>query len=236
MNFSHDSTSPIVARSKAASRFDQMSSFKNHSYASLRVTSNSVTIRTVMSVRHALLAILATEAVSTYALRKEFEARTGIIWPLNIGQVSTTMSRLERDGLVYRAADEDAAPWQLTPTGIQELQQWWSTPLLREAPDRNELVIKLSMAAYDPHVDFLGVIQKQRSAAMHALHDVTRAARNLTPDDLASRLILRHQIYSLEAEIRWLDDTEQLHSLRLRPTRAVAKDTTRARHPQGVQR
>ncbi|MGL4831412.1 MAG: PadR family transcriptional regulator [Propionibacteriaceae bacterium] len=189
-----------------------------------------------MSVRHALLAIVATEAVSTYALRKEFEARTGVIWPLNIGQVSTTMSRLERDGLVYRAANEDAAPWQLTSAGKYELHQWWNTPLLREAPDRNELVIKLSMAACDPQVDFLAVIQKQRSAAMHALHDVTRAARNLAPDDLASRLILRHQIYSLEAEIRWLDDTEQLQSLHPRSIRPTAKDVASPRLPQGIQR
>ena len=37
-------------------------------------------------------------------LREGFEAATGDVWPLNVGQVYTTLQRLERDGLV-RVAD-----------------------------------------------------------------------------------------------------------------------------------
>jgi DNA-binding PadR family transcriptional regulator len=35
-----------------------------------------------------------------YGLKTEYEAATADVWPLNVGQVYTTLSRLERDGLV----------------------------------------------------------------------------------------------------------------------------------------
>ena len=53
-----------------------------------------------MSVRHALLALLSEGPKYGLQLRQEFEARTGEVWPLNVGQVYTTLQRLERDGLV----------------------------------------------------------------------------------------------------------------------------------------
>ncbi|MCK9904524.1 PadR family transcriptional regulator [Parafrankia colletiae] len=53
-----------------------------------------------MSVRNGLLALLAERPMYGYQLRAEFETRTGSTWPLNIGQVYTTLRRLERDGLV----------------------------------------------------------------------------------------------------------------------------------------
>ena len=53
-----------------------------------------------MSIRHSLLALLQDRPRYGYQLRTEFEDRTGSSWPLNIGQVYTTLDRLERDGLV----------------------------------------------------------------------------------------------------------------------------------------
>jgi DNA-binding PadR family transcriptional regulator len=59
-----------------------------------------------VSVRNALLALLEQGPRYGYQLRAEFEHRTGGTWPLNVGQVYTTLARLERDGLVEgRGAD-----------------------------------------------------------------------------------------------------------------------------------
>ena len=55
-----------------------------------------------MSVRNSLLALLDSQPMYGAQLKAEFEARTGGQWPLNIGQVYTTLGRLERDGLVER--------------------------------------------------------------------------------------------------------------------------------------
>jgi DNA-binding PadR family transcriptional regulator len=51
-------------------------------------------------VKHGLLALLERGPMHGYQLRVAFEESTGGTWPLNIGQVYTTLSRLEPDGLV----------------------------------------------------------------------------------------------------------------------------------------
>jgi hypothetical protein len=53
-----------------------------------------------MSVRHALLALLSEGPKYGLQLRDEYEAVTGDVWPLKVGQVYTTLQRLEREGLV----------------------------------------------------------------------------------------------------------------------------------------
>src|ERR1700719_4282009 len=61
-----------------------------------------------MSVRHALLALLSEGPKYGLQLREEFEANTGQVWPLNVGQVYTTLQRFERDGLVVAASDAES--------------------------------------------------------------------------------------------------------------------------------
>ena len=62
-----------------------------------------------MSVPHALLALLSEGPKYGLRLQNEFEARTGEVWPLNVGQVYTTLQRLERDGLVETDDGESEA-------------------------------------------------------------------------------------------------------------------------------
>jgi DNA-binding PadR family transcriptional regulator len=59
-----------------------------------------------MSIRHGLLALLEEGPRYGYQLKSEFESRTGSTWPLNVGQVYTTLGRLERDGLVSPAGED----------------------------------------------------------------------------------------------------------------------------------
>ena len=142
-----------------------------------------------MSVRQALLALLEQGPMYGYQLRAEFEQRTGATWPLNVGQVYTTLTRLERDGLVEsaeadEAADQGAAQgashgaiYRVTPAGRDEVAAWFTTPVPRTQPPRDELAIKLAIAVTVPGVDVGRVIQQQRSATMAALQDYTRLKR-----------------------------------------------------------
>src|SRR5947208_14445974 len=98
-----------------------------------------------MSVRYALLALLSEGPKYGLQLREEFEARTGEVWPLNVGQVYTTLQRLERDGLVESDdAGEDSRQkrFRITPAGDEELVEWLRTPPDLSSPPRDELVIK----------------------------------------------------------------------------------------------
>ncbi|WP_244930551.1 PadR family transcriptional regulator [Nocardioides sp. W7] len=166
-----------------------------------------------MSVKQALLALLEQGPMYGYQLRSEFEQRTGGTWPLNVGQVYTTLARLERDGLVAgTGADDDGhLVYRLTDTGRGEVAAWFTTPVARTQPPRDELAIKLALAVTVPGVDVGRVIQQQRSATMTALQDYTRLKRGEGGNeraDLAWGLVLESLVFAAEAEIRWLDHCE----------------------------
>src|SRR5690625_2080058 len=168
-----------------------------------------------MSVKQGLLALLSEEPMGVARLRKEFEARTGGTWPLNIGQVYTTVQRLERDGLVAHAeesdADGDVDLYALTDAGSEAAAGWWHTPVRRGAPERDELVIKVALAVTAPGVSVREVVQRQRTETMRALRDLTRLAAQTDPSspaDLSFSLVLDNHIFTAEAELRWLDHIE----------------------------
>jgi DNA-binding PadR family transcriptional regulator len=163
-----------------------------------------------MSIRYGLLALLAEGPRYGNQLRSEFERRTAATWPLNVGQVYTTISRLERDGLVEPAGDDrDGHPlYRLTEAGRAELAAWWRTPVRREERPRDELAIKLALAVTVPGVDVRGLVQTQRSDTMRALQEYTRLKAGQPRADLAWQLVLDAFVFQAEAEIRWLDHCE----------------------------
>lgn len=165
-----------------------------------------------MSVRNAMLALVAQQSAGVYRLKQMFEEQTCGAWPLNIGQVYQTMQRLERDGFVtshaQKNAGRDAEIFELTSEGRAVLEQWWSTPVRRERPDRDELVMKLAVAAADPTVDVSAMIQTQRRASIQTLRDFTRLKAGADDSELAWKLILERHVFELEAELNWLDHME----------------------------
>jgi DNA-binding PadR family transcriptional regulator len=160
-----------------------------------------------MSIRHSLLALLQDQPRYGY----QFEDRTGSTWPLNIGQVYTTLDRLERDGLVSNDGGdgEGHVVYSITAAGKAEVQGWFATPVERTNPPRNELAIKLALAVTLPGVDVAAIIQAQRVASMRALQDYTKSRRDTAasnrPGDTAWLLVLDSLIFQTEAEVRWLD-------------------------------
>nr|WP_029289255.1 PadR family transcriptional regulator [Cellulomonas sp. HZM] len=186
-----------------------------------------------MSVRQGMLALLASEPMHAYQLRQQFEQRTGGTWPLNMGQVSTTLDRLVRDGLVEQVPSSDPAAYRLTADGRAELAHWWSTPVVRSAPQRDELSIKLALAVTAPGVDVREIVQAQRTETMRALTDLTRLKADLpaqveSADDLAWSLVLDNLVFSAEAEVRWLDHVE------VRVARAALRPATPSSAPSPV--
>lgn len=164
-----------------------------------------------MTIRHGLLALLERRAMYGYQLRAAFEESTGATWPLNIGQVYTTLSRLERDGLVRPLPSNDGGqrPYEITDEGRAALTDWFRTPISRGDRPRDELAIKLALALTTPGVDVRAVVQTQRTATMRTLQELTRLKiRDDRPADLAWRLVLDSMLFQAEAEIRWLDHCE----------------------------
>src|SRR4051812_34198660 len=120
-----------------------------------------------MSVRYGLLALLDEAPSHGYQLKTAFERRTGGNWALNIGQVYTTIQRLERDGLVESidpdgASDDDRREYRITPLGRAQLNGWFDNPVVAEAPARDELTIKVLLAVAAGDVDVTALLQRQR--------------------------------------------------------------------------
>jgi DNA-binding PadR family transcriptional regulator len=181
-----------------------------------------------MSVRHALLALLSEGPKYGLQLREEFEARTGEIWPLNVGQVYTTLQRLERDGLVESDdAGEDGPQkgFRITADGSAELSGWLRTPPDLTSPPRDELVIKVLVALRLPGVDVHELIQVHRRYLMKLMQQWTRLKEDEARFDLGLALVVDAELFRLDSVIRWLDAAEG----RLR--RAAAEDPAPAPGP-----
>ena len=141
-----------------------------------------------MSVPHALLALLSEGPTYGLRLQSEFQARTGEVWPLNVGQVYTTLQRLERDGLVEtddRDGDRSRKHYRITPAGNRELADWLRTPPDLVPPPRDELMIKVLVALQVPGIDVYEILQVHRRRAVEIMQRYTRVKAAAAKDDLA---------------------------------------------------
>jgi len=175
-----------------------------------------------MSVRHALLALLSEGPKYGLQLRQEFESGTGEVWPLNVGQVYTTLQRLERDGLVESedaGGDGPQKGYRLTEAGGRELEDWLRTPT--DTPlARDELVIKVLVALRVPGIDVHQVIQAHRRHVLEAMQRYTRLKGDAGEDDVALAVVVDAQIFRLEAVVRWLDAADTRLAGRTAPVAA----------------
>ncbi len=160
-----------------------------------------------MSIRHALLALLSEGHKYDLQLREEFEARTGEVWPLNVGQVYTTLQRLERDGLVEsEGADEGPQKaFQITDSGAAELADWLRTPPDLSSPPRDELVMKVLVAIRRPGTDVNDVIQEHRRYLVQLMQQWMRIKESGAESDLNLALAVDAELFRLDSVVRWLD-------------------------------
>jgi DNA-binding PadR family transcriptional regulator len=164
-----------------------------------------------MSVRHALLALLSEGPKYGLQLRQEFESRTGEVWPLNVGQVYTTLQRLERDGLVESNDTDEDGPqkgFHITKEGADELAQWLRTPPDFSSPPRDELVIKVLVALGLPGVDVHEVVQVHRRYLVELMQQWTRLKEDESRLDLNFALVVDAELFRLDSLIRWLDTAD----------------------------
>jgi DNA-binding PadR family transcriptional regulator len=165
-----------------------------------------------MSVRHALLALLSEGPKYGLQLREEFEARTGEVWPLNVGQVYTTLQRLERDGLV-ESDDDDGQDgpqkgFRITTAGATELAGWLRTPPDMSSPPRDELVMKVLVALRVPGTDVRDVIQVHRRYLVQLMQQWTRIKESEAESDISLALVVDAELFRLDAVVRWLDTAD----------------------------
>ena len=192
-----------------------------------------------MSVRHALLALLSEGPKYGLQLRQEFEARTGEVWPLNVGQVYTTLQRLERDGLVQSDDTEDGPQkgFRITADGQDELDAWLRTPPDLSLPPRDELVIKVLVAWRVPGVDVHEVIQVHRRYLVELMQQWTRLKEDEAQFDIGFALAVDAELFRLDSVVRWLDTADgRLRRAATEPPTPAAPAMPRLRRRVGARR
>jgi DNA-binding PadR family transcriptional regulator len=191
-----------------------------------------------MSFRHAMLALLSEGPKYGLQLRQEFEARTGEVWPLNVGQVYTTLQRLERDGLVESDDAGDDGPqkgFRITAAGESELATWLRTPPDLSLPPRDELVVKILVAMRVPGVDVFELIQVHRRYLVELMQQWTRLKEDEAEFDLAFALAVDAELFRLDSVVRWLDAADgRLKRAALEPPRPVPAGMPRLRRRAAV--
>jgi DNA-binding PadR family transcriptional regulator len=162
-----------------------------------------------MSVPHALLALLSEKPKYGLRLQNEFKARTGEVWPLNVGQVYTTLQRLERDGLVEADGQAERSQkqkrYRITSAGAQALAEWLRTPPELVPPPRDELVIKVLVALQVPGTDVHEILQVHRRHVIEVMQRYTRIKAEAAEDDVPLALVADAELFRLEGIVRWLD-------------------------------
>jgi DNA-binding PadR family transcriptional regulator len=158
-----------------------------------------------------LLALLSEGPKYGLQLRQEFEARTGEVWPLNVGQVYTTLQRLERDGLVESEDSADEGPqkgFHITSEGEAELTKWLRTPPDLSSPPRDELVIKVLVALELPGIDVHELVQVHRRYLVELMQQWTRLKEDESRFDLSFALVVDAELFRLDSLVRWLDTVD----------------------------
>lgn len=150
-----------------------------------------------------------------YQLKTEFEGATGGVWPLNVGQVYTTLDRLARDGLVEASESDGQKSYEITAAGRTALGDWWQAVPVDDPPPRDELMLKMLLAIEHGERHALDVLTRQRTA-LHSLLQQRRQQHRMAavapwPEPatstagLAARLVVDALVVRAEADLRWLD-------------------------------
>ena len=178
-----------------------------------------------MSVRHALLGLLAQRPRHGYDLHDAFEAVVGgeQNWDVKPAQVYSTLARLEQAGYVAEeSVEQEGGPekhiYAITPAGRNELAAWFQAGVPPEH-HRDEFYLKLMLGLVTGEASPSRLIQLQRGHLVRSLHALTAQRARLNPQTALAQMLLHDKgIMHLEAYLRWLDMIEaRLEDVRRQP-------------------
>ena len=163
-----------------------------------------------MSLKYGVLGLLVGQPLHGYEVKNRFEAMLGGTWDVNIGQVYTTLQRLERDGLVRpvgRRGDRGKQLYELSPEGREALDQWLAEPDAGPQQLHEDIYVKLLLATRVANGDLSQLLARQKRAYLQRLRDLNRLEERARRDgrvDLAR--LVRGALLHTEADLKWMDE------------------------------
>ena len=163
-----------------------------------------------MSLKYGVLGLLTREPLHGYEVKNRFESMLGGTWEVNIGQIYTTLQRLERDGLVRPVGprgDRGKQAYELSAGGRRALDEWLARPDSGPQSLHEEIYVKLLLATRVANGDLPELIGRQKRAYLQRLRDLNRLEERARRDgrvDLAR--LVRGALLHTEADLKWMDE------------------------------
>ena len=163
-----------------------------------------------MSLKFGLLGLLSREPLHGYEVKNRFEEMLGGTWEVNIGQIYTTLQRLERDGLVRPVGprgDRGKLLYELSPDGRKALDDWLAAPDSGPQQLHEDIYVKLLLATRIANGDLPQLLSRQKRAYLQRLRDLNRLGERARRDgrvDLAR--LVRGALLHVEADLKWMDE------------------------------
>ncbi len=170
-----------------------------------------------MSIKHALLALLADEPAHGYELKKRVDEQLGPLWSLREAQVYNNLRILEREGLIRleEQVAQDGLPdrkiFDVTEAGGAALDEWTSSPVRSSRQLKDDFYLKLTVLAgvMDQPDRLADLLWQQRTVHLQNLRDLERALVEAEADgDPVTASLLDGAILHAEADLAWLDRIE----------------------------
>jgi DNA-binding PadR family transcriptional regulator len=166
-----------------------------------------------MSLKFGILGLLAEQPLHGYEVKNRFEAMLGGTSEINIGQVYSTLQRLERGGLAEPADDRGERgklPYRLTSNGRTALDDWLRESEAGPEPLRQDFYIKVLVTSRLAKGNLDSLLAQQRQAYLRRLRDLAeleRGARERGREDLVP--VLQGAVLHTEADLKWIDVFEE---------------------------
>jgi DNA-binding PadR family transcriptional regulator len=177
-----------------------------------------------LSLKYGVLGLLKEEPLHGYEVKSRFEEMLGGTWEVNVGQIYTTLQRLERDGLVRPRGvrgDRGKQTYELSPEGRKALDEWLGKPDSGPLQLHDEIYVKLLLAARIANGDLQGMLARQKRTYLQRLRDLNQLEERARRDgrtDLGR--LVRGALLHAEADLKWV---EELSSERFGAERAKTK-------------
>jgi DNA-binding PadR family transcriptional regulator len=171
-----------------------------------------------MTIKHALLALLAESSGHGYELKKRYDEAIGLLWPLQQAQVYNNLRQLEQEGLVQldvrvvQTHLPDQKRYRLTEAGERALAAWTAkpAPISRKLKDDFYLKLTVLAAVVKDRQQLAELLWQQRAVNLHYLRDLERTLREAEQvNDSVAASLLEGAILHAEADLAWLDRCEE---------------------------
>jgi len=165
-----------------------------------------------MSLKFALLGLLAESPKYGYELKRRFEGALGNVWSVSYGQLYPTLRRLSELGWVTKKTEpgKKAAEkniYSITEKGRRKLDEWLLKPVRSTYRVKDEFTLRFlffSKLAPDHVLQYLREYQKETVQQRESFQKTLKSLQGEI--DFFLQGIIRKGIAHLAAEDRWLEE------------------------------